>query len=210
MIAFCNWFTKITGWPLQALILRMKFYYENKSIQGRKIKGPAIVISNHTSVFDYAIMLFTFWNRTLRVQMAEILFKKKVLGRYLKMMGGIYVNREMKNFTFMTKSEEILQKGGVVGIFPEGRLPLKGEEKPLEFKPGAAYLALAMNVPIIPIYTNGKYFTKERTRVVVGTPIMPSDIENSEGSDKEKLEALNRICREKIIELGKMTDEKQK
>lgn len=210
MIAFCNWFTKITGWPLQALILRMKFYYENKSIQGRKIKGPAIIISNHTSVFDYAIMLFTFWNRTLRVQMAEILFKKKVLGRYLKMMGGIYVNREMKNFTFMTKSEEILQKGGVVGIFPEGRLPLKGEERPLEFKPGAAYLALAMNVPIIPIYTNGKYFTKERTRVVVGTPIMPSDIENSEGSDKEKLEALNRICREKIIELGKMTDEKQK
>ena len=30
------------------------------------------------------------------------------------------------------------------------------------------------NVPIIPIYTNGKYFTKERTRVIVGTPIMPS------------------------------------
>lgn len=126
------------------------------------------------------------------------------------MMGGIYVNREVKNFTFMTKSEEILQKGGVVGIFPEGRLPLKDEERPLEFKPGAAYLALALNVPIIPIYTNGKYFTKERTRVIVGTPIMPSDVENGEGSDKEKLEALNNICRERIIELGKILDEKQK
>lgn len=210
MIAFFNWFTKITGWPFAKLILRTKIYYENKAIQGRKIKGPAVVISNHTSVFDYAVMLFVFFGRTLRVQMAEVLFKKKVLGRFLKMMGGIYVNREVKNFTFMTKSEEILQKGGVVGIFPEGRLPLKDEERPLEFKPGAAYLALALNVPIIPIYTNGKYFTKERTRVIVGTPIMPSDVENGEGSDKEKLEALNNICRERIIELGKILDEKQK
>ena len=65
-------------------------------------------------------------------------------------------------------------------------------------------------MPIIPIYTNGKYFTKERTRVIVGTPIMPSDVENGEGSDKEKLEALNNICRERIIELGKILDEKQK
>ena len=210
MIAFINWFTKITGWPFEKLILRTKIYYENKAIQGRKIKGPAVVISNHTSVFDYAVMLFVFFGRTLRVQMAEVLFKKKVLGGFLKMMGGIYVNREVKNFTFMTKSEEILQKGGVVGIFPEGRLPLKDEERPLEFKPGASYLALALNVPIIPIYTNGKYFTKERTRVIVGTPIMPSDVENGEGSDKEKLEALNNICRERIIELGKILDEKQK
>ena len=39
---------------------------------------------------------------------------------------------------------------------------------------------------------------------------MPSDVENGEGSDKEKLEALNNICRERIIELGKILDEKQK
>ena len=55
--------------------------------------------------------------------MAEVLFRKKKLGRILRAMGGIYVDRESSNFGFVAESEHILQKGGVVGIFPESRLP---------------------------------------------------------------------------------------
>ena len=134
MVRFFNAFVKITGWLVQKLCFRTKIYYEDKKVQSRKIKGPAIIISNHTSVFDYAVFLFVFFSRTLRYQMAEILFKKKLLATFLKCMGGIYVDRSAHDFAFLAKSEQILSKGGIVGVYPEGRIPKEEEEKPLPFK----------------------------------------------------------------------------
>ena len=144
---FMNGFTKITGWPAAALIFRTKTYYEDKDVQSRRIKGPAIVVSNHTSLYDFAVLLFVFFSRTVRYQMAEVLFHKKgPLPRFLRALGGIFVDRDGHNFSFIEETEETLIKGGVVGIFPESRLPKKGEERPLPFKPSAAYTALHTGV----------------------------------------------------------------
>ena len=99
-----NGFVKVTAWPVQKAVFRTKIYYEDRRIQSRKVRGPAIIISNHTSVFDYAVFLFVFFGRTLRYQMAEVLFRKKKLGRFLRAMGGIYVDRESSNFGSRSRS----------------------------------------------------------------------------------------------------------
>ena len=138
LIKFWNAFVKITAYPVQKAVFRTKVCYEDKRAQSRRIKGSAVIVSNHTSVWDYGVYLFVFFFRTLRCQMAEVLFNKKPLGLFLKMMGGIRVDRDARDFSFVAKSQEILEKGGVVEIFPESRLPLKGEERPLPFKPSAA------------------------------------------------------------------------
>ena len=147
-------FVRLTAWLPQRLVFRTKVSCEDRSIQGRRIHGPAIIVSTHTAIYDYAAMLFVFWSRTLRYQMAEVLFRKKVLGRFLKLMGGIYIDRESSDLSFMGRSVEILRRGGVVGIFPEGRLPREGETPPLRFLPGAAYLALSTGVKVIPVWTD--------------------------------------------------------
>ena len=121
-IKFCNAFTKITAWPLQRLCFRTRARYEDATVQKRKIKGPAIIVCNHTSIYDYAVLLFVFFSRTLRCQMAELLFRKPVLGPYLRAMGGILVDRNAHDFGFVAKSEKILRRGGVVCIFPERRV----------------------------------------------------------------------------------------
>ncbi|MBO4432007.1 MAG: 1-acyl-sn-glycerol-3-phosphate acyltransferase [Clostridia bacterium] len=208
MISFFNAFVKITAWPVQWLCFRTKVIYEDKSAQSRRIKGAAIIVSNHTSVFDYAVYLFVFFTRTLRFQMAEVLFKKKLLGLFLKCMGGIFVDRDVHDLGFIARSESILDRGGVVGVFPEGRLPRPGEERPLPFKIGAAYLALSSGVPIIPVYTNGSYFNKKRAKVVVGAPFFADDLVGSELSDKEKIALLNDALRRRIIELGELLNDK--
>ena len=137
--------------------------------------------------------------------------KKPVLGVLLRMLGGIFVDRTSHDYGYMVKSEKILSRGGVVGICPEGRIPLKGEERPLEFKTGAAYLALTTDTPIVPMFTNGSYFNfKERARVIIGTPMIPSEIADPALSDKENIEKLNREMREKIISLGKELNERTK
>ena len=204
-----NWFAKITGWPIQFICFRKKIYYEDKAVQSRRIRGKAIVISNHTSIFDYPVAMFVFPWRTLRFQMSELVMKKPVLGVLLKMLGGILVDRTTHDYGFMVKSEKILNRGGLIGICPEGRLPLKGEERPLPFKTGAAYLALTTDTVIIPIYTDGSYFNlKKRAHVIIGTPIIPSENVDPALSDKENIEALTRVMREKIIYLGQLLDDR--
>lgn len=207
MIGFFNAFTKVTGWLVQKICFRTKIYYEDKAVQGRRIKGSAIIVSNHTSVFDYAVFLFVFWNRTLRYQMAEVLFKKKLLALFLRCMGGIYVDRGSHDFSFMAKCEDILKGGGVVGVFPEGRIPKAGEERPLEFQIGASQLALESGAPIIPIYTNGSYFNKNRAKVVIGKPIYPGELIDEQNDYKTNLQIVTAELRNKIIELGNSIEE---
>lgn len=209
MIRFWNNFTKITAWPVQKLIFRTRIYYEDRSVQGRRIKGPAIVVCNHTSVFDYAVLLFVFFTRTVRFQMAELLFEKKHLGRLLRLLGGIRVDRNSHDFSFVIKSEHIINRGGAVGVFPESRLPLENEERPLPFKPSVAYLALATNAPVIPVYTNGVYFKRGRARVIIGTPFYANDYVDDSLTDKENINLVAEKMRDRIIELGEELKENE-
>ena len=210
MICFFNWFTKITGWPAYFPLFRTKVHYENKEVQGRHIKGPAIIICNHTSVFDYAVMLFVFWTRTLRAQMAEVLFEKKgPLPLFLKLMGGIKVDRTTHDFGFMEETAEVLRKGGVVLIFPESRIPLPEEERPLPFVPSAALSAIQAQVPVIPVYTNGSYFKKKRAEVIIGTPINVADQVTREMKEDEKIRQVTQVFRERIIRLQEELDVKE-
>jgi 1-acyl-sn-glycerol-3-phosphate acyltransferase len=210
LISFFNSFVKVTGFPAQWFCFRTKVYYEDKTAQSRKIKGKAVIVSNHTSVFDYAVYLFVFFFRTIRCQMAEVLFRKKPLGIFLKMMGGIYVDRDSNDFSFVEKSREILNKNGVVLIFPESRIPKKGESRPLEFKPSAAYIALNADAPVIPVFTNGSYFNKNRARVIIGKPLYLADLTDPSLSDKENLKRATNALREKIIELETLLNEQAK
>ncbi|MBQ9414646.1 MAG: 1-acyl-sn-glycerol-3-phosphate acyltransferase [Clostridia bacterium] len=206
-IRFWNWFAKITAWPLQWLCFRTKVIYEDPAVQKRAIKGEAILISNHTSIFDYAVYLFVFFGRTLRFQMAEVLFEKPVLGWLLKRLGGIRVDRNAFDFGFVAASQDVLDHGGVVGIFPESRLPQAGEERPLPFKTSAAYIALSTGAPVIPVYTNGSYFNRHRARIVIGKPFYAGDWTDDTLSDKENIDRVTVKMRERIIELGTLLNE---
>lgn len=206
-IKLFNLFTKVTGWPVQKVLFRTRIFYEDKGMQDRHIKGPAILISNHTSVWDYAIWLFVFPVRTLRFQMAELLFERPVLGLFLRCMGGIRVDRNAFDFGFITRSARILERGGVVGVFPEGRLPKEGESRPLAFKTGAAWLALQTGATVIPVYTSGEYFCRARAKVIIGAPMRLNDLVDGAQPEKETIAQATEILRSRIMELEKKLHE---
>ena len=90
------WFVKVTGLPLQFFYYRKKIYYENKSSQDRKIKGKALIVSNHKSVYDYPLMMYTFFNRNIRVLISEIMYSKnKIFSWFLNTLGGYYLNEKV-------------------------------------------------------------------------------------------------------------------
>ena len=122
----------------------------------------------------------------------------------LHFVGCVKVDRDNHDFTFLSKLKKILDRGGVVEIYPESRLPdREGDVKPLPFKPSYVYLALESGAPIIPVYNNGKMFARERERVIIGKPIYVEELYDSTLSEKENIDRINQYVREKIIELGK-------
>ena len=206
-----NWLVKITGWPLYALLLRPKTYYENKKVQSRRIRGGAIVISNHTDVLDFAVTLFTFPARTLRCAVAELMYEKNFFMTFLlRALGTVRVDRTSHDFTFLSACDKIIKRGGVVEIYPESRLPDPGEPKPLEFKPSAVYLALQTGAPIIPICNNGRFFEKRRMRIMIGMPIDVRALYNGELSEKQNIANITTHIRGKIIEFSQRLEEKEK
>ncbi len=209
MSRFLIGFVKVTGLLPQWLCFRTKVSYENRAVQSRRIKGSAIVVSNHTALYDYAVLLFVFFGRVLRTQMAELLFKKGLLGPFLKGMGGIYVDRDSHNMGFVEQSLRILEKGGVLCVFPEARLAREGETRPLPFQTSPFYIALESGAPIIPVYTNGSYFQKKRARVRIGTPIDARAMWRPEEDEKTNLLRITEAVRQKVIELGRELEREQ-
>lgn len=204
MIYFFNWFVKITGFIPQLLMFKTKVYYEDKKVQDRHIKGKAIIVSNHNYLMDFAVLMFVFWRRNLRCAVAELMFHKNVfLTILLKGLGCVKVERDSHDFSFLNRLKKILDKGGVVEIYPESRLPQKGEERPLEFKPSYVYLALESGAPIIPVYSNAKLFGKERERIIIGRPILVDELYDPTLSERENIDRINGYVRNKIIELEK-------
>ena len=198
-----HWFFKITGFLPQLFAFRTKVYYEDKRVQKRRIKGKAIIMPNHHSVMDVATMMFVFYNRTLRCLTAELMYRKNIfMTLVLKLLGCIKVDRENHDFSFLNKAEKILNRGGVIEIYPEARLAEPGEAKPLEFKPSVVALALSSGAPIIPVYHNGAIFSRERARVIIGKPIDVREWYDDTLSESENIDAICKRLRGKVIELG--------
>ena len=202
MIALFHWFVKITGYIPERLVFGTKVYYRDKKRQSRRIQGKAIVICNHQTLYDFAVLLFVFPGRTLRALAAEVLYDgRPVLGTLLKCFGMIRVDRDAKDFSFLDRCAKILDKGGVVEIYPEARLPKPGEERPLPFKPSAVYLALETDTPVIPVYSTGKLFCKERNRVIIGTPLNLREMSDESLTPARNMEILTEKLRGTVIEL---------
>ena len=197
-------FVKLTGWLPQWLIFRTKTTFEDRSVQGRGIRGKAIVVSNHNSIWDFAVLLYAFPFRTLRCAAAEVLYAKNpFMTAMLNLLGCVRVDRGQCDFSFLERLKAVLDKGGVVEIFPESRLPDREQDtRPLPFKTSYVYLALESGAPIVPVYNNGCAFSRERLQVVIGKPIDARALYDPALSEKENVQTINRYVRRKIIELS--------
>ena len=207
MNRFVLWFVKITGLPFQYFYYRKKIYYESEN-SPRKIKGSALIVSNHTDVFDYPLIMYTFLSRSIRTLVAkETMEKNWFMSGFLKALGGIKVERKSYNFSFMPEMIKCLKKGQVGLVFPEARIPLEHERNDfLPFKPSYIYLALESNSPIIPVYTNGIYGklkkkNKSHAKIIVGDYIYPHELISEERSEKENIDYINNYVKNYIQKL---------
>ena len=99
-----------------------------------------------------------------------------------------------------------MERNKIVGVFPQGRLPVNG--KPFPFKPGIVLIALRTNAPIVPVYTDGNYGITKRTRIIIGEEIHLQDYAESADVSSDELMRLTKMLEEKTEALKTCLEQK--
>lgn len=198
----------ITGYPFQWLFFKKKVYYEGKKNREWK-KGGKLIISNHYNLLDYVWACFLVCPRKLTAVTSEMPFKSKMVRFGMKFFGTIQANRITRNMSFVPKTAEVLKKGKLAIIYPEGRNTPDGKIHP--FKLSYLLIAHQAKAPIVPVISDGNYGLFKRTRIIVGEPIDVSQF-ISENYDthlppREQLNAANDFVFNKALELREKLEE---
>jgi 1-acyl-sn-glycerol-3-phosphate acyltransferase len=135
-------------------ICRMAFRLKVEGREHEPASGPLIVAGNHASLLDPPLI-----GMCLRRQSAYMakddLFAVPILGPWLRSIGSFPVRRGAADRTAIRRSLEVLKRGRVLVIFPEGTRSVDGRLRDAE--PGAAMIALRTGVPVLPAAVVNSY-----------------------------------------------------
>ena len=193
-----RWLCIITAYPFWLLFFKAKVFYQSPNAK-RLIRGGALIISNHFNVMDYMLNMFLLLPRKLYVVASEFAYRNALISFGMRFFGGIQANRNTKNLHFIDISADLIRKGSLVQIFPEGKNTDDGTMKP--FKPTYLMIAMRSGMPIIPIITDGNYGLFKRTHLIIGDPVFPDEIETGEENTKLRLAEMNEILYKRCLAL---------
>lgn len=177
---------KIIIKPILKILYRPKVYGTDNIPK----EGPIIYAGNHKHAFD-PVVVMTHTDRIVHYMAKESIFKG-LHGKLLETIGIIKVYRTKSNPTAVIEATQILEKGGTIGIFPEGTRNRTNEEL-LKFRHGAVAIAQKANAPIIPFAIKGKYrLFRKGLSIEFGQPVDVSGME---------LEVANDVVRNEVLEL---------
>jgi 1-acyl-sn-glycerol-3-phosphate acyltransferase len=151
------------------------------SVDGLEHVDPGasyVVVSNHQSSLDPIVYLRVL-PLSLRALATRELFRITVLGRVMRMIGMIEVNREAPDFGEIDKAaSRSLAAGHSLLVYPEGGISPDGTIR--EFKDGAFVIAAANQAPVLPVAIHGTRriwppgrpaIRSGQVRVTVGQPL---------------------------------------
>ena len=146
--------------------------------------GGLVVAANHISNFDPPILGVAV-PRPVWYMAKKELFAVPGLGALISRLNAFPVDRQAGGTAALRASLRMLKEGRAVVIFPEGGRNVTGTN---EEKAGAAFLAAASGVPVVPAAIVGtrKLRPFGRVTVVFGDPISVSRNRQSDGDDLEK------------------------
>lgn len=194
------WVWLNTAARLIALLTRLK-------VKGRENipkEGKILLVANHRSYLDPPLVAFAVKKRPVFFMAKAELFKTPLLSTLIKHWGNAFpVKRGKPDLTALKTALEILNRGELVCIFPEGaRAP---KDKFLKPKWGAGMVALKAKAPIVPCLIQGSEALIGKEGLINGIPKIEITFGKPFAIDledrKENYQKAADIMMEKIKEL---------
>ena len=195
------YFGLIQAYVLNLLMIRTKVYYEDGAKQNRKIRGKAIIISNHQSPFDGLVIIQKYFFRKVHFILADF-FKvgaMRIFAFFIRLAGGVLVDRETHSFDFFEQSLKLLRQNKLVLIFPEGKF--SREYEPIRFIYSYLVLSIQSGAKIIPIVSDCNYGLHGRVHIIIGNSIDPSNYAQPGSLSKDALKEINEEIYLKFLQL---------
>ena len=165
--------------------------------------GPVVYASNHSSMFDIWALAATLPG-SVRMVAKQELATIPLLGRAMVTAGHVVIDRPhpRRALEAYARAAEVIRSGVSAVVFPEGTRSRTGELLP--FKNAPFGLAIAAQVPVVPLYVGntfeimpkGRLLLRPRPiRIEVGHPIPTT------GMTLERRQELRDRVRAAIVEL---------
>src|SRR5437763_3880419 len=140
-------------WVLKAILTPLlRFFYRVRAegLEHVPRTGPVILAGNHISFCDSIFLPLVLRRRVTFVAKAEY-FDDPKTAWFFRAVGQIPVKREGGSASAgaLAAASDVLRDGQLFGIYPEGTRSPDGRLH--KGKTGVARLAIANNVPIIPV-----------------------------------------------------------
>jgi 1-acyl-sn-glycerol-3-phosphate acyltransferase len=175
------------------LLINAVYHMRTEGLENVPDEGPCVVVCNHVSYVD-AVAIAACVRRPVRFVMDHRIFAMPVLSFLFRTMGAIPIapardDPALKERAF-AQAADVLARGEVLGIFPEGRLTPDGELGP--FRPGLSEILERTPAPVVPMALRGlwgSFFSRSangkamrrlrgffsRITLAAGAPIAPRD-----------------------------------
>lgn len=156
---------RIVAWVLTHTLYR----FRKQGLERIPENGAAVLVSNHVSYVD-ALFIYAASRRPVRFVM-HVGFYVPGLRWLFRMAGVIPIDSGRKNPVLLQRAfaaiEETLKEGGLICLFPEGRLTRSGQID--EFRPGVEKIVAKTPVPVVPLALRGlwgSYFSHAGGRIM--------------------------------------------
>jgi len=146
-----NWWWRYVADPVVRFVFWLVLRIRHVGLENIPTSGPALLVANHVSVLDPICIALapSALGRTLRFLTAAEFFDRRLVGAGLRSLNQIPVRRGTADWAALDELAEVIRQSSLAGIFPEGKMG-DGPEL-LPGQKGAARIALAAGVPIVPI-----------------------------------------------------------
>ena len=165
--------------------------------------GAFIMCSNHTSMSD-PIFMITVFKRQVHFMAKSELFRNPIVGGVLKAVGAFPVERGKGDMSAVNLAEDIIRRGDILGIYPEGKRYKEGA--PRKAKSGVAHIAMSTNADILPVsvYREGPYSWFKKTTIRIGKVMKYEELYNPELSDRANMKNIVEAVTDSITSLWEM------